>query len=200
MIGMHRKRSGDDDNDKGSKKLSGIVPPWATKTGGLRPEMEAADGYGEQEKNGGFMARQEQQQVCDGIHILNLQLQRSEQTVDEMTTCDLKCKMLTSELDKTKDKNEQLTKNIKLKEAQLQQIKLFDSTNINAQPQPQPHNAGMDSHMINGSTIDFNHHDIATNHSSIDISTPFTNDMPKLERKEYDEKVSKAHAYGPFGL
>ncbi|ETO03099.1 hypothetical protein RFI_34311, partial [Reticulomyxa filosa] len=110
MMNVHGEKSGDADNDKDSKKISGIIPPWVTKTSSLRPEMEAADGYREQLENQmteikekkmeAFMARQEQQQVCDVIHIVKLQ--RSEQTIDEMITCDLKCKTMTNELDKVK--------------------------------------------------------------------------------------------------
>ncbi|ETO00167.1 hypothetical protein RFI_37292 [Reticulomyxa filosa] len=110
MMDVHVEKSGDADNDKDSKKLSGIIPPWVTKKSSLRPEMEAAEGYREQLENQmtkikekkmeAFMARQEQQQVCDVIHIVKLQ--RSEQTIDEIITCDLKYKMMINELDNVK--------------------------------------------------------------------------------------------------
>ncbi|ETO28772.1 hypothetical protein RFI_08353, partial [Reticulomyxa filosa] len=125
----NKDKEKDKDKDKDSKKPSGIIPPWTIKTSNLRSEMEAAEGYREQLENAMaeikekkkevFMVRQEQQRVRDEIHIVKLQLQRSEQTVEEMTTYELKCKTLISELDKMKAKNEQLTKNIELKEAQI---------------------------------------------------------------------------------
>ncbi|ETO33792.1 hypothetical protein RFI_03311 [Reticulomyxa filosa] len=130
MTGVHGEKSGDADNNKDRKKPSGIISPWTTKTSNLRSEMEA-EGYREQEKKEVFMVRQEQQRVYDEIRIVKMKLQWSKQK--GRGNNHIRAEMQNA--DKMKAKNEQLTKNIELKDAQigtlskqLQQLEFINNT------------------------------------------------------------------------